>query len=237
MSEIPVELRAILLGEDACAEAVFLAAVHILGERFIAWEPETIRLEMEDLGVRMREENFEALMACVALKESTDFFWDANAFENICVALNGEIPDVDGEDVLSPAQIAWAVEQAVRIARSSFGAEIPDDLSTDDMFDYEPVNYTADTCLNAGMVCAPDELAFCGEQLKRYTCAEEDLCLDVKKSWEKVDQEKLEEHPFGEDAVGVQLALKATVVVYLRMQRARLLQQVNMLREAINPSR
>lgn len=223
--------KAILMGDDACALACIIAARELLGSQYMGWEPETIRLELDDEGVEIRDENFDALMAGITLQETSAFYWDANVFENVCVALNAESPQFNILHELAPAQIAWGVEQAQAIVEKMSDLDLPEDLKPDDRFDYEPVEYTVASCLHAGMITVPDELSFARERLEERTCAEDSLVSEVKKAWSDMDHSRLEEYPFGEDAVGVQLALMASIVVYCKDERRRLNEQLAMLQE------
>lgn len=225
----PAEIKAVLEGNDACTLSVVAATRELLGPQFMVWEPETIRLELHDSGVDIHAQNFDALMAVITLVESTAFFWDANIFEDVCAALNATSPQFDSVNEVCPAQIAWGVKQAHLIVDSLATYEIPDELKKDERFDYEPVSYTAAACLHAGLVTVPDELSFARERLEELSSADEDLLSNVKEAWGKLDKEKLELHPYPEDEVGVQLALMATIPLYIAEQQDATKNQVALL--------
>lgn len=221
--------KAILTGNDACARAVYEATKLVLGDRFESWEPETIRMELDDRDIDIYRENFDALMAVVTLRTTTDFWWDAIAFENICVALNGKSPHLDIFHNTAPAQIAWAVEAAHDIVESSDELMLPDDMKPDERFDYEPIEYTAGCCLEYGMAVVPSELGFARERLEELTKADDELISKVKKAWSEMDHSRLQQHAFGENAVDVQLALMAAVRTYVQDKRKCLDEQRELL--------
>lgn len=224
--------QAILEGDDACALSVLRACEHLFGTEFMEWEPETFRLEFDELGIEILDENFDGLMAGITLITSPTFFYDANAFENICVAFNDGAAQFDVLHELCPAQIAWGVEQAKLVVDALAEYEIPEELPFEDRFDYEPLGYVAATCKHIGMVTVPDELAFARERVEELSNTDASFISKVKKAWRELDQSKLEEHPFSEDAVGVQLALMATVVLYMKEQREALKCQADLFTES-----
>lgn len=222
-------IKAVLEGNDAAAMAVYKAVSMCLGASAFGWEPETIRMELDDEGINILPENFDALMAVITLRTTTDFWWDANVFENVCVALNGYSPQEDVLHDVTPSQIAWAVKQAYDIADGVDDFNIPEELEKPDWFDYEPVLYTAISCREIGMVTVPDELAFARETLEEKVDADEDFVSEVKKAWSELDTSRLRQHPYGEDPIGVQLALMAAIRVHVQDETARLDEQVELL--------
>jgi len=219
------------MGDDACAIACVVAAKKLIGPTFFSWEPESIRLELTDLDVEILDENFNALMAVITLRETTNFFWDANVFENVCVALNGETPQFDIVHELAPGQIAWGVEQANMIVDNFSDHEIPEGLEMVERFDYEPVEYAVSSCLRAGLITVPEELLFIQDRIEVRTQAPQKLVGDVKKSWNELEKCKCQEHPFSEDAIGVQLALMSAVHLYVKEQKELLQSQLRMLEQ------
>lgn len=225
-----IKEKAVLEGSDATALASFYATTNLFGDRWMAWEPETIRMELDDLNIDIRKENFDELMAVVTLCTSTAFFYEVNTFENVCVALNAHSPQFDALHELCPAQVAWGVKQANEIVDAISDHEIPEELSTEERFDYEPVGYTVAACQHAGLITVPDSLSFARDRLENVTCADKKLVSKVKKAWSELDHSRLKEHAYGEDPVGVQLALMATIPMYLEEQWETTQQQIQLLK-------
>lgn len=219
MAKKDKEIKAILEGNDACALAVLSAIGKLFGDQYLDWEPETFRMELNDRGVEIRDENFDALMAGITIVKEPCFYYDANVFENACMAFNSQSPQFDILHELCPAQIAWGVTQAQGIVDALAEYDVPEDLEPGERFDYEPIGYTAATCIHAGMVTVPWDLEFARERVEELSNAHESFISDVKKAWSELDHDRLEEHPFGEDAIGIQLALMATVEVYMRERK------------------
>lgn len=207
-------VKAVLEGDDACALAVMRVVEHLFGDKYIEWEPETFRMEFDERGIDVLDENFDALMAGITLIKEPSFFYDANVFENVCVALNSESPQFDTVHELCPAQIAWGVFQAQAIVDALAEYDLPDDLPPNERFDYEPIGYTSAACIHAGFVTVPAELEFARERLEEHNNAHDAFISKVKKAWSELDHSRLLDHPLGEDAVGVQLALMATIKIH-----------------------
>ena len=104
--------RDIMLNENATATAIFEAAKRLLGPGFLAWEPDSIWLELADHDIDMDQTNRDKLMAASTLIQTGGFYWDAAAFENIAVAFNDLPIAPDAIQEASPAQVAWAVFEA-----------------------------------------------------------------------------------------------------------------------------
>lgn len=221
--------KAILKSCDARALAAIVATERILGPQFLAWEPETIRVELADEGVEITSANFDALMAAITLRVTTNFYWDANTFENVIVALNAHNVVFDTLQEVTPAQIAWGVTQAHLIVDKLSNHDIPKKLSRDDRFDYEPVCFAVAACMHAGMSVAPKELSFCRELLDKRTQSDREFVSQIKKAWRKMDKTKLSAYTFKDTPVDIQLSKMATVVLYVQAENKELEKQLALL--------
>ena len=222
--------KSILEGNDATALTIALATKKLLGDGFWDWEPETIRIELKERDVEPRDENFDALMAVMTLREQPSFYYDGNVFENVCAALSNHPVQFDILQELCVANIAWAVQQAHLIVDTMATYDIPDkeELPVDERFDYEPIAYTAAVGLHTGMVTFPEELSFAREYMEEKSNASDKFISHVKKRWTEI-KPKISETSFTESAVDIQLALMSTVPMYIHEQTQKLDAQKELL--------
>lgn len=80
------------------------------------WSPETIQMEIEDdFQIKLPPDNFDKLMAAIALLTTDDFYWSLPDFIRLCNVLNGDGGDDDLWDPADAAEIAWGVTEAVML--------------------------------------------------------------------------------------------------------------------------
>jgi hypothetical protein len=83
-----------------------------LGPGFIAWEPESMWMEFQGLGLELSDANKDKLLACVTLVTTSQFYWNIHAFSSTVAAFN-ELPFLPGYiEEHEPKHIAWAVVEA-----------------------------------------------------------------------------------------------------------------------------
>lgn len=204
---------------SASAVAVYQAATKLLGD-FLEWEPESIWLELHHHGVDVPEENRGKLMAALTLRLVPGFYWDGIVFEKTAVALDGYLPHPDILEEATPAQLAWAVEEAawiLRLAREPAWE-----------FQHEPRAYAGVVLARAGFVLAPEQLNFAQQALDRQTHAAK-LRDDVVERWARVSKDHLEQLSLGEDHVDVQIARLAAVELHVRTKRRAAEQELSRL--------
>lgn len=199
--------KAALENERTPAGVVLVAARNILGPGMSAWEPDTIRIELEENEkLTVPAVNFDKLFAAVTLTEVPAFYMEVLTFQNTVLAFNHEGANPDIVQEATPEQVAWGVFEAelIRHENQLFDPE----------FDYEPVLYTAQVLHRAGMVMAPPLLAFAQDALNDLN-TKDHLGLDeVRAAWEKLPKESLATRTFTEDPLDVQLAKLASVELY-----------------------
>lgn len=200
----------LLRSPAASAIGLMKATASLLGD-FMAWEPESIWLELAHQGVEVPLECRDRLQAAIALRLVPSFYWDATVYEKTAVAFDGvSHPDILEE--ASPAMLAWAVTEADWI-RASHGEEPL-------RFEHEPVAYTAVVLDRAGFVCAPGPLSFAQASLERRI-PPSDLVADVRRRWAATDKSELGEMVLHETKIDVQIARLAAVELHVRTRRAR----------------
>lgn len=219
-----VEAKKLLGDAKTCASVRYLAARTIFKDELDDYEPEALQLEFEEMGIKMSRASWDALYAAVTLRSVSGFFTDASVFENTVLAFN-DVPSIpDLYQRASPDHIAWAVDEARELTRDLF--DVDDDPV--DYLDYEPVGYTAASCMYDGMCCVPPSLAFAEERLHELTLADKEIIQKVKKGWGRLDQDKLADISFDESPAGVQLALMSSIELYVDEMRERRQHQLSL---------
>lgn len=200
----------LLRSPTTSAIGLMKAASSLLSD-FMAWEPETIWLELSHQDVEVPLECRDRLQAAIALRLVPSFYWDATVYEKTAIAFDGvSHPDILEE--ASPAALAWAVTEADWI-RSSYGEEKL-------RFEHEPTAYTAVVLERAGFVHAPGQLSFAQDALTRRL-PPSDLTADVRRRWAATDKSELSEMVLHESKIDVQIARLAAVELHIRSKRAR----------------
>lgn len=208
--------REILMKEDATATAIFEAAKRLLGPSFLAWEPESIWLELADHNVNMDPVSRDKLMAASTLIQTGGFYWDAAAFENITLAFN-DLPVVpEAIQEASPAQLSWAVFESKLILNRQ--------LQESGEFDYESERYAAVSMYRTGYILAPELLEFAQIELDKLNQGHIDLKDQIQKRWKGLNKSRLDELKLAETPLDVQIGYLSSVHLYVE-SRARQLKK------------
>jgi len=199
--------KRLLEDEQTVATAVLRSVIMLLGQQCMAWEPESVWLELEDKDVDLPELNRSKFLAASSLLQEPAFYWDANLFENTALAFNSEpvLPEMLQE--ASPGQLSWAVYEAEMLMYS---------IGTDPDFDYEPAKYAAVVLHRDGFLLAPELLEFAQEELDKLTRGHKDLRSEVENRWKRTDRDNLDTLELEEKPVDVQVGLLASVQLYVR---------------------
>jgi len=189
-----------------------MQAAHVLLGDFLAWEPESIWMELQHHGVDVPVENRAKIMAALTLRLVPSFYWDAITFEKTAVAFDGVMPNADTLEEASPGRLAWAVVEAAWILR----------LAKDATWEIgsEPRAYAGVILHRAGFVLAPEQLAFAQPALDRAR-HHDHLTDEVKERWSHVSKDHLEALSLQETPVDVQIARLAAVALHIRERQAR----------------
>jgi len=201
--------KRLLQDVDTSASIVYMSALALFGSPLQEYEYETLELECNHMQLDVPSQNWEELYAALALRGDGRFMYEAMTFENTIVAFNGKEAESGSLQPVAPAEIAWAVREADTIVADLVNESIVDWL------DYEPVGYTAVMCQAHGMVCVPPSLSFCEDRLDELTPECSKLRAEVKKAWGEQKGLDPREIEFGEDAIGIQLALMHAVETYV----------------------
>jgi hypothetical protein len=201
----------LLRDPDASAVALMPAVHSLLGD-FLAWEPESIWLELQHQGVDLPEENRVKVMAGLALRMMPSFYWDAIVFEKTALAFDSHPCNPEILEEASPARLAWAVVEAEMIIRKA--------SETTWEWGHEPRAYAGVILARAGFVLAPEQLSFAQVALDRQN-HRPDLRDEVQERWKRVSKDHLEQLSLQETPVDVQIARLAAVELHVRERRAR----------------
>jgi hypothetical protein len=218
----PARKRAkeILADDEATATAVFLATHQLIGNAFLAWEPESIWLELSDKGVDLSLENRDKLLATITIMHGDAFHWDALVFENTVEAFNNIPSAPDAIQEASPGEIAWGAFEAELLAQyAGYVGE----------YDYEPSRYTALSMHRDGLVVAPELLTFAQNELDAFNADSSELKASTISRWDKTDKTKLEDLDLEETPEDIQVARLAAIHVYLGDRAQRLSNEVEKL--------
>lgn len=202
--------KTLLENADTSAIALMRAVKQALGE-FLAWEPESIWLELSRQGIELPESNRARIMAAITLRLVPSFYWDAITFEKTALAFAGSVPSPDILEEASPAQLAWAVIEA--------GWIMKDAKDTTWEFSHEPRAYAGVVLNRAGFVLTPSQLSFAQNCLNRER-RHAHLTDDVRRRWDGVSKDHLEALTLHETPEDVQIARLAAVELHVRTRRA-----------------
>lgn len=198
-----------LASPTTSAVALCRAAEMILGDH-IAWEPETLWVELDRHGVDVPAVARDRLMAASALRLVPAFYWDAVVLANTAIAFDGRPAHVEILEEAPPHALAWAVTEAAWIRRRyDLQALIPE---------HEPIAYVAVILDRAGFVLAPDELSFAQKALDDRR-PRSGLLDDVRQRWSSVDKGRLSDLALQETPIDVQIARLAAVETHVRARR------------------
>ena len=219
-AEVPIRVgderktvaAAVLQDEEAAGTAVHRALELLLGSQTRNWEPESIWLGLRDHKIEIPQTNRDKILALNTLLITHAFYWEVNAFEDTCLALNNLIVIPDALQEASPAQLAWGIYEVELFMQGQ---------GNNEEFDYEPQKYTAVSMHREGLVLAPPLLVFAQDELDRLIRGHQDIIPDVKARWEKLNKAELDGVELAENPTDVQLAKLIAIQLYIDERSAR----------------
>lgn len=219
--------REILVDDEAPASFVLLA-LESLYRNCLAWEPESVWLELNDDGIDLSEENRNKFLAASTLLRTPAFFWDANIFEDTCLAFNNAPVIVDVIQESSPGQLAWGVFEAHLISQIR-EPELAGKEEAGFQFDFEPSRYTATVLHRLGFVLAPELLEFSQKDLDALNKESVNLKSQVEDRWTNLQSSNLLDLQLQETPLDVQIANLAAVDLYVQERAENFLTWANRL--------
>jgi len=216
----------LLASNNTLATTILVAVQHLFkSNAFLAWEPESVWLELNDKGVtNFPRVNRDKLMAASTIMMGDAFHYDALMFEKMVIAFN-DLP-IDGEVIqeASPGEIVWGVVEAELLAGY---AGYPGD------YDYEPIQYIATSAHRDGLVLLNEFVNFAQEELDNMNHGDKNsndpasLRNKVSDAWSLSSTTKT---TYVEDEVGTQLARLSAIDDYLRRKTSQLLSEITIFK-------
>jgi hypothetical protein len=207
------EVQKLLTASSSSALALVRATESVYQEATL-WEPETLWLSFERLGLEVSLVNRAKIQAAFTLIAVPSFYWDAVIFEKTVLTFSDVVPNPDALQEATPAQMAWGVEEAKRISarfkRPTFDWET------------EPKVYVATVLHRAGYALAPVQLAFAQEQLDKLNQGDSSLRTRVSERLGQLETLDLANHAFEETPEDVQLGFLAAVKLYVADKQRQL---------------
>jgi len=107
---------AYLVNPQTTGLVLLVIVADTLGPDFLAWDPETIRMEVnQSFGVQLPDSNFNRLMAAIELATSDSFYVNLPDFIRICNALYNGTFDPRVFDPADAGEIAWGITEGLII--------------------------------------------------------------------------------------------------------------------------
>lgn len=212
---------------DTCASACLVAMDELLGPVWMAWEPETLWVELKHMHVSIPDPNREQVMAARSVVTTGRFYFDMHAFEKTCMTFNNEEGNYDALDAAPVAFLSWALTEADMVHRKYHSG---DTLT----LDREPACYVAVQLFREGFVIPPSNFTWLQDQLDAYLPGDsksKKLQDEVRKAWAAAPRgDTLLNAAFPETPAGVQLARLAAVQVHNDKRRKDREQQLAQLK-------
>jgi hypothetical protein len=210
---LSMEARRILSAASSSALSLLVAIRDALPGSSV-WEPESLWITLEKMGVDVPLVNRAKIQAAIALIYVPSFYWDALVFEKTALAFSDELPHPAILQEAQPSQLAWAVVEAQRIVEK---------LNLDHTeFETEPKVYAAVVLHRAGIALAPPELAFAQEQLDKLNVGGAELRTRVAEQLAQHGLPDAANHAFEETPLGVQLGYLSIIRLCVEERRKQL---------------
>jgi hypothetical protein len=144
--------RATLSDPKISASTLLAVVVDLFGMDVLQWDPETIRMELEEANGsdKLPEENFNKLMAAIEIVTSDSFYRDLPAFIRLCNALYSGIVTPGTFDPADVAEIAWGITEALLLWPPAQDEQEP--------FDHKIIEYIGHALRDEGIMNPPDVL-------------------------------------------------------------------------------
>jgi hypothetical protein len=128
-----------------------------------AWEIDTILDELSDEGCLPPEEARDRLLGGIAALANPAYLWDSSAFMCMAQTINGKLAIPHIWEPLSPAHIAYALNELNALNKVYNNA-----TGIEPLFGEDPKIYMAGCLRDSGLPFCPEELTLCSDQLERF---------------------------------------------------------------------
>lgn len=145
------KLKQVLLDPQTPATVLLVAAVDALSPEALTWDPETIRLELEEaLASKISNATLNKLMGALELVTTDGFYRDLPTFIRLCNVLYNGTLNLEVFDPADAGEIAWGITEALLIW--------PPDPTDEEPFDHKIVEYIGQALRDEGIMQPPDVL-------------------------------------------------------------------------------
>jgi hypothetical protein len=125
----PVEIYTWLLQDpDSHAAALLVMLVDRYGTECLNWHPTTIRMQLEQDFATPSDDNFDKLMAGVALTTTNYYFRNLSRFLDLTNALCGHGFDPNTVNLPDSAELAWGLTEATIISPPEEEEQFDDEI-------------------------------------------------------------------------------------------------------------
>jgi hypothetical protein len=139
------------------------------------WEYDTIfEVLKKEYDITLPPQAADRLMAITAASINPSFLWDFTIFQCLVQSLNFDEAVTDTVVQCSPGECMAAIKEL-----EVLGQSIGEDYSRS-MYNDDSRIYVAGCCLASGLVCLPEYLSFCDEELDRMLPVSSRLSLEEK---------------------------------------------------------
>ena len=128
-----------------------------------AWEIDSILDELKDEECLPPDKARDRLLGGIAALANPAYLWDAGAFMALTQTINGNLAIPQIWEPLSPAQIAYGINELNylnQIYNKASGIEV--------LFGEDPKVFMAGCLRDSGIPTCPEELTICCDQLERF---------------------------------------------------------------------
>ena len=154
------------------------AALKVLGLTLPAWEPDTIRIELERVKIPPTDALMAKLLGAQTVVTGPVWSYDHDVLFSLALACDGVPAAADCFAHPTPEQLCWLMHELNALTGHTF--------TEDDGFDPDTIDPAIAVVLHdEGMPLAPPELSFAQDALARLLVGEKDLPAKVLKG---VDQ-------------------------------------------------
>jgi len=148
---LTAKLKQVLLNTDTPATVLLVLASDLLGPELLTWDPETIRMELEEAaGCKVSTASLNKLMAAIEIVTTDSFYRDLPSFIRLCNALYNGTLGLDTWDPADASEVAWGITEALLLWPPAPQEEEP--------FDHKIVEYIGHALKDEGIMQPPDVL-------------------------------------------------------------------------------
>lgn len=157
------------------------AALKVFGLTLPAWEPDTIRIELERAKISPSDELMAKLLGAQTVVTGPVWTYDHDVLFALALACDGLSASSEALHHPTPEQLCWVMHELTALTGHTFNEE--------DGFDPDTIDPAIAAVLHEeGLAACPRELAFAQEALDRFLQSEKELPTRVAKVWRNVEK-------------------------------------------------